>query len=891
MNIDINEIKQSVNIIDVIGAEINLKKIKANEYIGKCPFHDDTRASLTVSEAKQIFCCFVCDSKGDVFDFYTKQGLKLSEAVKRVQGDLDTGVLSVSKIDTKKYNKKFTDSKTMVFNVPEFSHMSMGNPDGKWIYRSESGAIKTIISRYDKTDGDKIYLPYSFLNDGTSDGWFWKQIPLNRPLYNLNKIIRNPKARIILVEGEKTADAVQSQFSEENTIATTWIGGAKAMGKTDFSPLNERDVIKWPDNDKAGIEAMIQVPVSGSYINVPQHYPKKWDAADKTWLEHEMDDFINTNASEIPVKYAVESKKKKQKKDSLTSLAENHFTCLGVENLNGVNYYHIFVKKLKQVMKYPTSAFKSKTNYYEIAPITFWEKSFENKYGFSTDQATNWIFNKCQQKLINNSTKRGVGCFIDNSEFVFFNGEYIFTQTKKIHCFNFESNFYYELSEISDRIDFSITNPMNDLDAQKLLSFFKQIKFDNLNQNNLLSGWVSLQSFVSVLRWRPHIWIIGEAGKGKSWVMDNVIHKWSNNMSIKMQGMTSQAGLRNRISGTGRSVIVDEMDAGGKPAKDRIEEIIELARSSSYRDSGGIYKADTKGGGIMYEIHSSFCFASIEESLIKRSDMDRFSVLSINNSIGKNEFITFEKNYNYFTTSKSIKSFMARTFLNLESIIENSEIFAEILSEKLSAREADQIGFLLAGYYNLYKTGVVHKSTAKKIIDRHSENETDEVEKREYSDNQNLLNQILGHQHRYSMSGFQDYTIANLMTIELGEEDEILPPVAHKTLSSYGIKISHDREYFYVINSHIKIYKTILSDSQFGIKYHEILRRIDGAEKTGTIRFAPGIVGRATKIPIEYIYPEKTPGFEMMGNEDITPAGSDIDYSDDPMKNINKLPF
>ncbi len=80
----LNEIRQSVDIVDVIGQYLPLEK-KGRNYIALCPFHDDKHPSMSVSPDKQIFMCFVCHTGGNVFTFL-QEYLKISyiEAVKKV---------------------------------------------------------------------------------------------------------------------------------------------------------------------------------------------------------------------------------------------------------------------------------------------------------------------------------------------------------------------------------------------------------------------------------------------------------------------------------------------------------------------------------------------------------------------------------------------------------------------------------------------------------------------------------------------------------------------------------------------------------------------------------------------------------------------------------------
>ena len=64
----INDIRNSANIVDVIGHYIPLIK-KGKSFTALCPFHDDHDPSLSISEDKQIYKCFVCGNGGNVFTF------------------------------------------------------------------------------------------------------------------------------------------------------------------------------------------------------------------------------------------------------------------------------------------------------------------------------------------------------------------------------------------------------------------------------------------------------------------------------------------------------------------------------------------------------------------------------------------------------------------------------------------------------------------------------------------------------------------------------------------------------------------------------------------------------------------------------------------------------
>ena len=67
----IDEIRNSVDIVDIISQNVQLRK-RGKNFIGLCPFHSEKTPSFTVSEEKQIFHCFGCHAGGNVFKFLTE---------------------------------------------------------------------------------------------------------------------------------------------------------------------------------------------------------------------------------------------------------------------------------------------------------------------------------------------------------------------------------------------------------------------------------------------------------------------------------------------------------------------------------------------------------------------------------------------------------------------------------------------------------------------------------------------------------------------------------------------------------------------------------------------------------------------------------------------------
>ncbi len=86
-NASIENMKNQVNIVDVVGRAVQLKRAGSN-YKGCCPFHNEKTPSFVVSEQKQIFTCFGCGASGDVIEFVKRYyNLDFSDAVEKIASE------------------------------------------------------------------------------------------------------------------------------------------------------------------------------------------------------------------------------------------------------------------------------------------------------------------------------------------------------------------------------------------------------------------------------------------------------------------------------------------------------------------------------------------------------------------------------------------------------------------------------------------------------------------------------------------------------------------------------------------------------------------------------------------------------------------------------------
>lgn len=138
---------------------------------------------------------------------------------------------------------------------PGMAHPRHGEPTGKWVYLTPEGRPMFWIARYE-TDQGKQFYPWSWSR--ATERWVMKGWPAPRPLYGLNLLAERPDAPVMVVEGEKAADAARELLGR-TYVVVTWPNGAKGAGNVDWRPLYGRRIIVWPDRDLPGIKAGKQV--------------------------------------------------------------------------------------------------------------------------------------------------------------------------------------------------------------------------------------------------------------------------------------------------------------------------------------------------------------------------------------------------------------------------------------------------------------------------------------------------------------------------------------------------------------------------------------------------------------------------------------------------------
>jgi len=118
--------------------------------------------------------------------------------------------------------------------------------------------------------------------------------------------------------------------------------------------------------------------------------------------------------------------------------------------------------------------------------------------------------------------------------------------------------------------------PLETSQAIKLRYLCESLVWDNQLSGSLLAGWLVIAPICAMLDWRPHIWITGQAGAGKSTVLNSIIKPILGDIAMCYDGGTTEAAIRETMRNDGRPIVYDEAEPS-----DTMTNVMMLSRSAS----------------------------------------------------------------------------------------------------------------------------------------------------------------------------------------------------------------------------------------------------------------------------------------------------------------------
>ena len=536
--------------------------------------------------------------------------------------------------------------------------------------------------------------------------WVWKHHAKPRPLYWAR---RKAAAPVLIAEGEKAADAAAKLFPDHACV--TWPGGTSNVQHADWHPLLGRSVTIWPDADDVGRKAAAQLArillglrCTVQVVNPSEKLPQGWDLADGL-----AEGMTTAQAAGIVARFAKALDPLPDVPDAepvtlpaLTPAREIQpppFACLGFDN----GKYFYLPHSTGQVTTISRGSHTA-TNLLELAEIGYWESVHPSKEGVNWLAAASALFrNQSAVGVFDPDRIRGRGAWLDDGRVVFHLGDRLIVD-EKVHSVHAPppTQYFYEQAR---HLDGPSSTPMGDKDAMRLRDIAERFKWEMPVSAHFLLGWLILAPVCGALAWRPHVWVTGGAGTGKTTVLKTFMRPLMGGVLQSATGGTTEAGLRGTLKSDAIPVVFDEFEQNEVKDKQMVQNVLALARIAS-SEGGKIYKGTPGGGTNAFEIRSMFCVSSINVSLIQKADIDRFCVLALRKGhFDENEWLDFEREILSISTIENGKALIARTLSNLPTIVKNAKTLAHALGRKFGQRFGDQHGTLLAGAWSLEADG------------------------------------------------------------------------------------------------------------------------------------------------------------------------------------------
>ena len=164
--------------------------------------------------------------------------------------------------------------------------------------------------------------------------------------------------------------------------------------------------------------------------------------------------------------------------------------------------------------------------------------------------------------------------------------------------------------------------------ARWIFGLFESMLWEVPAAAYMAAGWTVLAPVCGFLRWRPHIWITGPVGCGKTSIIRNLMVLLTGEFHMCATGAGTKADELRRALGTDSlPVLIDEPRGEFDRSTARVDKIIDLMESAT--TGGRVFIGTPDGKGLSYRIRSMFCLGTVGGALPDPQDQHRITELRL----------------------------------------------------------------------------------------------------------------------------------------------------------------------------------------------------------------------------------------------------------------------
>lgn len=146
-------------------------------------------------------------------------------------------------------------------------------------------------------------------------------------------------------------------------------------------------------------------------------------------------------------------------------------------------------------------------------------------------------------------------------------------------------------------------------------------------------GWMTMVVYLGLVERRPHMWMVGPRGSGKSRLLSYLAHMLSGYIKhVDMGSTVTEAGIRQMLQNSCFAFILDELEKentdNGHKLSATIDQVLKIMRAA-YSASSTVFKGTADQKGIEFRIQTSVMAASISEPSLEPADRTRIVMVKL----------------------------------------------------------------------------------------------------------------------------------------------------------------------------------------------------------------------------------------------------------------------
>lgn len=679
---------------------------------------------------------------------------------------------------------------------------------------------------------------------------------------------------ILICEGYATGETLHAAtghcvfvaFDAPNLPA---VAGIARKRLTDARILMCADNDQWGISGNDGIKFASQAAAAvGGTICCPEFFEEETKPTDFNDL-HELEglDVVACQIESVlnppvePVEVANDNAPEKPERIVNYMSLNTYFTILGYDR----ETIFVFQHEARQMLTL-SRADLSTNALISLAPLPVWQFHYPAKSKpFEKDNAVDWLIREARRLPVFNPARvRGRGAWYDNSRSVFHFGDHLSVDGEHNGIGQLATKFIYQ-AEIP--LDIEADAPaLTDDEGKMLIDIAKRFRWVRPASAPMLAGWAALAPFCGALAWRPHIWVTGGAGCGKTTIVNRYVNLLTSRCNIFAQGNSTEAGIRQTLRSDALPVIFDESEQNDERESMRVQNILSLIRQASSESGAKTLKGTTGGHSMAFQVRSMFCLSSIQVGMKQKADYDRLTILGLQNKAEKGSKDEKESAANWdfiketlhlMERDKTLPDRLFKRMLNMLPVIQSAvEVFLVAGGRHFgNQRDGDQFGTLMAGAWCLMNSRVPTEDEAAVMLASYDWAEY--TQSSAVDDAEKAMSALMEARIKSAMGG--DYSVYELVdkiahidniarSVEEPPTCGISKPDCQATLSRAGMRV---KDGMLLISNTSDGFTKLLSGTQYQADARRLLCRVTGVVKDGGQHWINGGNTRCIAVPLD----------------------------------------